>query len=172
MRLCLKVAETMAQTGDDWGQIALEYSEFIKTFDRDLGSEALRCMRGAEALAVTSIDWLGCATYWFFLPESGTRPQVFRCLGTALAKAETSRDFAMMAINCVLFYSNLAAAEAMMQEAEKRAVTYDDWEAVREVYTLGYDADGRAKLAEDPPYLAFEVIDGRVVDTGPIHGAS
>ena len=165
VRLCLKMAETMATTRDDWGEIAVQYSKHLWIFGRHLGNEALRCMRRAEAVAETSVDWAGFAIDWYRLSGTDTRRQLLRCLGTALAKAKTTHDFGTMASYCMLIFNNLPAAEVLLREAEYRAVAREDWEEIRGIYETSFDDARRAFLSEYPPEVPFEIVNGRVIET-------
>jgi len=164
--LCLRMAETKARSSMDRGLIADHYSEYFIRFNRHKRQDARRCMLKAEACARTSDDWLAAAGCWYCLCDMDENVRAVRALDKAASLATTGADFAKIAQDCILLFTNRPAAAAMMAEAERRASTRADWEAIRDAYQYGYGEAPQPWEDEDPG-LPFEVEGTRVCRTRP-----
>jgi len=164
--LCLRLAETKARSSMDWGRIAIYYSEHSLRFNQRLRSDARRCMLKAEACASTAVDWLAAAGCWYCLWDMDENARAVHCLDRAVSLATTGADFAKIAQDCILLFTNRPAAAAMMAEAERRASTRADWEAIHDAYQYGYGEAPKPWEDEDPG-LPFEVEGTRVFRTRP-----
>lgn len=127
MRKCMKKAESLSKTTQDWLDCAYAFAEYHDPMPVD----SKRCMYNAEKLSKTTNDWCACARLWNYLRDLSCAnndnlpsANAKRCLRKAEKFCETPGDWC----ECASGYQNdKKNYKRCLEQATKIAKTASDW---------------------------------------------